>query len=185
MHCSSAYNILFYSLFWGTRASDHLMRFSAFFFLSSVFFCTRSKHYYRKWTAEQMKLLPDVAKAIFLFEKFARFTWNARSMSSSACNFSHLLAKLTLVRHMALATQPSYGRFDGAGMNFNGFVGIFSGVCFAVRVCPVSCALCVCVHAPFPVHFSQQLKTFIYLYNLSGWPLGRMCFLCFMSFMLI
>lgn len=40
-----------------------------------------------------MKLLADVVKAIFLFEKFARFTCNARSMSfERACNFSHSLA---------------------------------------------------------------------------------------------
>lgn len=96
----SAYNTLFYLFFfWSANASapDHLMRF--FFSLAlarslslcrplcHLFLCTRFKHYYRKWTAEQMKFLPDVAKAIFLFEKFARFTWNARSMSSSACNF--------------------------------------------------------------------------------------------------
>lgn len=138
MHCSSAYNILFYSLFFGSSREpsfDEILCVFFFCFSCVSFFSALVSNIIiengqrSRWSCCRMWQKPFSYLKSLLVSHGTHVRW-ARAHAISR----HLLAKLTLVPHMALATQPSYGRFDGVAMNFNGFVGIFSW-----RVC-----VCVC-----------------------------------------
>lgn len=78
---------------------------------------------------------------------------------------------------MTLATTTRYDGLwhccDGVAMNSHAILQQHFGMFVRAVVCCI--VLLPLLHAFFPpVHFSQQLKTFIYLYNLSGCSLARM-----------